>query len=67
MLRALGSFGLGILFLIVSPALRGSVMDVLNAIGNWVQVYSPLSYVGIGIAILAGLMFCLYRAAQPRV
>jgi hypothetical protein len=66
MLRALGSCGLGILFLIISPALRQSVMDGLDSLGKQIQMYSPFSYVGIAIAVLAVLMLCLYRAAQPR-
>lgn len=67
MVRALGCFGLGILFLAVSPELRNTVLDVLNAAGHQIEIYSPISYVGIGLAILGGLMFCLYRAAQPRI
>jgi hypothetical protein len=66
MFRALGCFGLGILFLAISSELRMTVLNILEAISHWIETYSPLSYVGIAVAILAGLMFCLHRAAQPR-
>jgi hypothetical protein len=66
MLRALGSCGLGIIFLIISPALRETVMKCIDAISKEIQVYSPFSYFGIAIAILGVLMLCLYHAAQPR-
>ena len=66
MLRVLGSFGLGIIFLVISPALRESVMRGIDATGKWIQIYSPFSYVGIALAILCVLMVCLYQAAQPR-
>jgi len=67
MFRAVGMFGLGILFLVVSPPLRDSVVNGLDSLGKTIQVYSPFSYVGIGFAVLGGLMFCLHKAAQPRI
>jgi len=67
MFRALGMFGLGIVFLVISDSLRASVMNGLDSLSKAIQVYSPFSYVGIGLGILAGLMFGLYKAAQPRV
>ncbi len=66
MLRALGCFGLGILFLAISGELRTSVLDVLEGLSHTVDAHSPLSYVVIGVGVLVGLMFCLYQAAQPR-
>lgn len=66
MLRALGCFGLGILFVAISPPLRQSIADGLSALEHQIQIYSPISYVAIGLAVLLALMFCLYRAAQPR-
>lgn len=67
MLRALGCCGLGILFVAISPELRTSVFNGIDTIGHAIEIYSPLSYVGIGIAILAGLMLVLHRAAQPKI
>ena len=66
MLRAAGTFGLGILFIAISPALRGSLLDDLGAIEHAIVVNSPISYIGIGLAVLAGLMFALHQASQPR-
>jgi hypothetical protein len=59
-------FGLAMLFLLISPGLRGSVIGEFDAFGNFLAVNSPLSYVGLALVILAGLMFMVYRAAQPR-
>jgi hypothetical protein len=66
MFRVLGTFGLGILFLAISPGLRGSLMGDFESFGNFMDQNSPLSYVGLGLVILGGLMFMIYRASQPR-
>jgi hypothetical protein len=66
MLRVLGTFGLGIIFVAISPALRTSLIDDADKLQRTIIVYSPWSYVGIGLGVLALLMFCLHRAAQPR-
>ena len=66
MLRLSGMFGLGILFLLISPNLRGSVAGIFDACASFVAQNSPLSYVGLGVLALAGMMFMVYRAAQPR-
>jgi hypothetical protein len=66
MLRVLGTFGLGILFVAISPALRTTLIDDADKLQQTIIVYSPWSYVTIGVAVLALAMFCLHRAAQPR-
>ncbi|HLH18091.1 MAG TPA: hypothetical protein VKX45_12780 [Bryobacteraceae bacterium] len=66
MFRALGMFGLAGAFLLISPELRASVWDTIDAAGKLLESHSPLSYVGVGIAILAGAMYWVYRSAQPR-
>jgi hypothetical protein len=66
MFRLLGMFGLGILFLLISPGLRGNVLDAFAACGIFLDHYSPFSYVGVAVVVLAGMMFGVYRAAQPR-
>jgi F0F1-type ATP synthase membrane subunit c/vacuolar-type H+-ATPase subunit K len=66
MFRALGMFGLAGAFLLISPELRTSVWDEIDAAGKLLQYYSPLSYFGVGLAILAGAMYWVYRSAQPR-
>jgi hypothetical protein len=67
MFRAIGIFGLGILFLVISAELRATVMNGIDSVSKAIQVYSPFSYVGIGLAVLGGLMICLHKASQPRV
>jgi hypothetical protein len=67
MVRALGMFGLGILFLVISRSLRESVLNGLDSLSKTIQVYSPFSYVGIALGVLCCLMFFLHKAAQPRV
>jgi hypothetical protein len=67
MTRVLGTFGLAILFLTISGNLRETVMEGVNWLEQWLAVNSPLSYVGVGVLILAGMMFGLHRASQPRV
>jgi hypothetical protein len=66
MFRAVGTFGLGIIFVAISPVLRGTLLDDLGAIRHAIEVNSPVSYIGIGLAVLAGLMFALHQASQPR-
>jgi hypothetical protein len=66
MLRVFGTFGLGILFVAISPALRVSLIDDAGKLQQTIITYSPWSYVGIGVGVLVLLMFFLHRAAQPR-
>ena len=67
MMRVFGTFGLGIVFLTISPQLRESLMNAVEGVEQWLANNSPLSYVGVGLVILAGMMFGLHRASQPRV
>jgi hypothetical protein len=66
MLKVLGAFGLGLLFLAISPELRGSLMELIDAIANYLNDHSPVSYICVGVAGLIGAMIWIYRAAQPR-
>ncbi len=66
MFRALGMFGLAGAFLAISPELRTSVLGVIEAGGKLLEFYSPLSYFGVGLVIVAGAMYWVYRSAQPR-
>ena len=66
MFRALGTFGLGMLFVAISPALRVSLMDDADRFQKVVVDNSPWSYVAMGVGILALLMFGLHRSSQPR-
>ena len=66
MWRIIGLFGLGFAFLMISPELRGTVMDGIHGLGNYLAANSPTSYVCVGVTALVGAMFWVYRAAQPR-
>jgi hypothetical protein len=66
MFRALGTFGLGILFIAISPPLRVSLMNDADALQTKIVANEPWSYIGIAVGILTLLLFGLYRAAQPR-
>ncbi len=66
MLRVFGTFGLGIIFFTISPELRHGLMDDVDGFQQAMVKYSPLSFIGVAVAILAVLMFALHRASQPR-
>ena len=66
MLRAAGCFGLGILFLAISPALRTSLMEDFTGLQQSMEQNSPGSYIALGVAVLIGVMFAIRHAAQPR-
>jgi uncharacterized BrkB/YihY/UPF0761 family membrane protein len=66
MLRVLGTFGLGIIFVAISPALRVSLASDAEKLQQTIVNYSPWSYLGIALGIIALLLVGLYRAAKPR-
>jgi hypothetical protein len=66
MLRVCGMFGMGILFMLISPKLRQNVFDGLNSGVNGMEAHSPYSYVGLGVAVLIVGGISLYRGAQAR-
>jgi hypothetical protein len=67
MVRVFGTFGLGMVFVAISPALRETLVDYAKATESALVNNSPFSYVAVGVAVLAGMMFVLHRASQPRV
>jgi F0F1-type ATP synthase membrane subunit c/vacuolar-type H+-ATPase subunit K len=67
MLSVLGLFGLGILFVMISPELRATIVTDVNLLQSAMVTHSPFSYIGMGLAVLFGMMFALHRASQPRV
>jgi hypothetical protein len=66
MTRLLGILGLGCAFLLVSPELRGTAVGVVVALARLLEENSPLSYVGVGVAMLVAAMLWVHRAAHPR-
>jgi hypothetical protein len=65
-LRFFSMCGLGLLFLAISPKLRGNVQDAIGSVYMNVQSYAPFSYVALGVLVIIGLMRAMYRGAQPR-
>ena len=66
MLRPFSCFGLGILFLWISPKLR---MDVTNGIGACAAAMSrnaPFSYIASGIALIIFMMIAFRHDSRPR-
>ena len=63
MLRAIGMFGFGALFLLISPSLRESVLSGLGQTMLQLSKYSPYSYIGLAIVLGAGAVKSL---ATPR-
>jgi hypothetical protein len=61
-----GLFGLGGGFLIISPELRDSVMDVGARGQQLLQANQPYSYVGVGAVVVVALGIYMYRCSQPR-
>jgi hypothetical protein len=66
MVRAFAMFGLGGLFLLISPKLRESVQEAIGSVYLGMQVYAPFSYVAFGLLVLVVMLGSFYRGAQPR-
>jgi hypothetical protein len=66
MFRLMGMFGLGGLFLLISPSLRETVMNGIEGAGKLLEANSPISYVLVGLAGLASAMMWVYKSAQPK-
>jgi hypothetical protein len=67
MLRAMGIFGLGILFVVISPPLRASLMEQFAKLQTTMIDNAPLSFVEAGVVLLVALMFWIRRANRPRI
>jgi hypothetical protein len=66
MVRAFSLFGLGALFLMISPGLRGHLFGGIGMLVDVVQNNSPYSYVIGGIGLFAIFTISLNRGAAPR-
>jgi hypothetical protein len=66
MLRVLSFLGLALLFLVISPGLRGHLMGGLVAFVGMMVKYSPFSYV-VGVLVLfLTFVISVYRGSRPR-
>ena len=66
MLRVFSMFGLGGIFLMISPKLRGSVQEGIGSVYMAMQHYAPFSYVAFVLLVLIALLTSFYRGAQAR-
>jgi hypothetical protein len=66
MLRAASMFGLGGLFLLISPKLREQAWGMLGGGVSAMEFYAPYSYIAGGFLVVCTLMVSLYRGAQAR-
>ena len=66
MLRVFSCFGLGILFLMISPELRQQATAAIGAVVTQMTIYAPWSYVAGGIFLILSTMMAFKRGAAPR-
>jgi len=66
MLRACSLVGLASGFLIISPGLRGSLLNGFAQAAAGLDKYSPYSYALVALALLGGLVAAFSNGAAPR-
>ena len=66
MTRVLGIFGLGVGFLLISPALRNAAVDAVHGTLSLLAQYSPYSYAGVAVLAFGGITFTLVSGSSPR-
>jgi hypothetical protein len=66
MLRAFSLVGLASGFLIISPGLRGSLLNGFAQAAAGLDKYSPYSYAVVTLALLGGLMAAFAKGSAPR-
>ncbi|MGA2769792.1 MAG: hypothetical protein ABSG26_03150 [Bryobacteraceae bacterium] len=53
-------------FLIISPELRGTVLNGIAQAAAGLAKYSPYSYAVVALALLGGLMAAFRKGSAPR-
>ena len=66
MIRALSLSGLGGLFLMISPKLRGQCQEAIGSAFTTVQLYAPFSYVAGVLLVFVTLVYSFNRGSRPR-
>jgi hypothetical protein len=66
MLRATSMFGLGGIFLWISPKLRDQALGAIGGGVSAMDFYAPYSYIAGGLLVFVALMVSFYRGAQAR-
>ena len=64
MSRIIGAFGLGIFFLLISPNLRSEFMAGVAYVSDTLAHFGILTYLGLAVVVIGGLLFVLKRAPQ---
>ena len=63
MLRAFSLLGMTGGFLVISPGMRGSVLDAFAAAAAGLDKYSPYSYIGVSFALRGGLVLAFSKGS----
>ena len=66
MLRAASTFGLGGLFLMISPKLREQAWGAVGGGVSAMDSHAPYSYIAAGLLVIVALMVSFCRGAQAR-
>ena len=66
MMRILGLFGFTGGFLVISPALRQTVLDGANSVAVFAEQHSPYSYAGVAILVFGGVTLTLLSGQSAR-
>ena len=66
MARAFSMFGLGAVFLWISPKLRGGVQEAIGGVYMGVQTYAPYSYIAGILLVLIALVVSVNRGSQSQ-
>ena len=66
MLKPFSIFGLGIIFYMISPVLRGDVHTALAAGVNAMDRNAPYSYAAGGILVLISVVIAFNRGSRAR-
>jgi hypothetical protein len=66
MLRACSMFGMGGIFLLISPKLRGQVFDALGSGVSAMDRNAPYSYIAGGILVFCVMVYSFNAGSKPR-
>lgn len=66
MSRALGLFGFTSGFLMISPSLRQTLVDVGGGTYGFIQQYAPYSYAGVALVAFGAVTLILVSGSSPR-
>ena len=66
MARLLGTCGFTGGFLVVSPAMRHVILDAVAQTGNFIEHYSPYSYIAVVALVFGGVILTLTSGQRVR-